>query len=73
MLILRKSLKKEHLHLLACPVCGSHFELKVNERLEALPSQLVCVSHGHTYPIRAPRFVGAENYAESFGFQWEKV
>ncbi len=67
-------MKKEHLHFLVCPVCGSHFELNVNEQLEALPSQLVCMSHGHVYPIRngIPRFVDAENYAESFGFQWKK-
>ncbi|MGB8980803.1 MAG: methyltransferase domain-containing protein, partial [Anaerolineales bacterium] len=67
-------MKKEHLYLLACPICGSRFEVNVTEQLEASCSRLVCVDNGHAYPISMgiPRFVDPENYAESFGFQWKE-
>ncbi|MBN2118085.1 MAG: methyltransferase domain-containing protein [Anaerolineales bacterium] len=67
-------MKKEHLHLLTCPTCGSRFELIANDQPGVLLHRLVCAGNGHTYPVRdgIPRFVDTGNYAESFGFQWKK-
>lgn len=67
-------MKKEHLNLLVCPICGSRFELNANDHLDVSLPVLDCAANGHTYPIRngIPRFVDPGNYAESFGFQWKK-
>jgi 2-polyprenyl-3-methyl-5-hydroxy-6-metoxy-1,4-benzoquinol methylase/uncharacterized protein YbaR (Trm112 family) len=63
-------LKKEHLNLLVCPACGSPLEGKE----DLSPSCLVCRAQGHVYPLRngIPRFVDPGNYADSFGFQWNR-
>lgn len=67
-------MKKEHLNVLVCPICGSRFDLNVNEQPGASRSHLICINNGHIYPISQgiPRFVDPGNYAESFGFQWKK-
>lgn len=67
-------MKKEHLNLLVCPLCGSCLELNLPDRLNPSASHLVCMTEGHLFPIRneIPRFVDTGNYAESFGFQWKK-
>lgn len=51
---------------LACPNCKGH--LKVGQNL------LVCASCALTFPLlrRIPRFVPTENYADSFGLQWNR-
>ncbi|MEO8481810.1 MAG: methyltransferase domain-containing protein [Acidobacteriota bacterium] len=51
---------------LACPRCGS--------ALSPNSDALVCGSCGTAFPIvdGIPRFVPARNYAESFGFQWNR-
>src|SRR5437868_9732386 len=51
--------------ILRCLHCGA--DLKVAK------GELVCVGCGHHYPIlqNVPRFVDAQEYAGSFGFQWK--
>jgi len=63
--------KKEHLNILVCPVCGSSLKM-MGDASVAVPSSLCCIANGHEYIVRngIPRFVNPENYAESFGFQW---
>jgi SAM-dependent methyltransferase len=64
------------LALLACPACGG--SLAPNATVENDGSieadALNCASCGSSYPIvrHIPRFVSADNYASSFGFQWNK-
>jgi SAM-dependent methyltransferase len=64
--------------LFACIACGSAL------RAEASPSaanngnivegQLTCTNCGKTFPIvrSMPRFVPSEEYAQSFGYQWNR-
>jgi len=64
------------LALLACPSCGG--SLTVSATAENGGSvetgTLICTSCASSYPIvrQIPRFVPADNYASSFGFQWNK-
>ncbi len=69
------AMKMEHLQYLACPSCRS--DLTVNKghpgpdgRLET--GELRCVRCLATYPVEKyiPRFVPRENYASSFGLEW---
>ena len=55
------------LGLLRCPGCARTLSEDAGERLN-------CLSCGAHFPIVAgvPRFVGAENYAANFGFQWNR-
>lgn len=58
-----------------CPSCCSGpFEVQLTEKYEdeVKEGQMVCTKCGATYRIAngLPRFVPEENYAESFGFQW---
>jgi SAM-dependent methyltransferase len=50
-----------------CPGCGSELESSAD-------AELICRSCSSRYPVRngIPRFVPAENYARSFGFQWNQ-
>src|SRR2546423_2848934 len=65
------------LSLLACPAC--RHDLALGEAPtrdlsgEVLSGALRCPT-GHTFPIHdgIPRFVPSENYARSFGFQWNR-
>ena len=63
------------LDILACPKC--HCTLfclptETDDDLEVISGSLKCESCESIYPIRAsiPRFVAEDNYAASFGFQW---
>lgn len=64
------------LEMLRCPVCAGRLALEdaraVGERIES--GGLTCASGAHRYPIRnfIPRFVAGSNYADNFGFQWNK-
>jgi SAM-dependent methyltransferase len=64
------------LEILRCPQCAGRFELRdaqaVDERIES--GALVCASFAHRYVISnyIPRFAGDSNYADNFGFQWNR-
>jgi len=67
----------EHLvSLLVCPYCQSGLVLFRQEQRNdrVLEGTLTCQPCAKEFPITGgvPRFVGAEGYAESFGFQWNK-
>jgi 2-polyprenyl-3-methyl-5-hydroxy-6-metoxy-1,4-benzoquinol methylase/uncharacterized protein YbaR (Trm112 family) len=66
-------MKRRLLEILVCPQCREPLALRdeKTEGAEIVSGTLVCPA-GDSYPIvRAiPRFVPAENYASSFGFQW---
>ena len=55
--------------LLACPRCHGPLE-----RTDQAPVELRCVACGTAYPIVGglPRFVSSDNYAASFGDQWNR-
>ena len=66
---------KRLLELLACPQCKSDLELVCDEDFfdEVCDSgSLSCKKCGIAYPISdgIPRFVERDNYASSFGYQW---
>jgi SAM-dependent methyltransferase len=72
-------MQRSTLDLLICPSCQG--TLRVQEVAEEdastgniVEGQLECFSCGKRYPIlrSLPRFVAAENYAASFGFQWHR-
>jgi ubiquinone/menaquinone biosynthesis C-methylase UbiE/uncharacterized protein YbaR (Trm112 family) len=63
------------LKILVCPSC--HLSLGVERRFssdegELLEGSLKCETCGKTYPVTngIPRFVEPDNYADSFGYQW---
>jgi len=69
-------MKMKLLDILCCPACRGDLELTATE-VEAETIQegrLVCGSCSNEYPIKGgiPRFVPAENYADNFGFQWNR-
>lgn len=60
---------------LACPSCGGTLALQGDDGAEVIESgSLRCGGCSRDYPIVAgiPRFVPAENYASSFGLQWNR-
>lgn len=67
-------MREAHLQFLRCPPCRSSLELVdatgPNGRVEQ--GTLRCTGCGASYPIIGfvPRFVPAENYADSFGLEW---
>lgn len=69
-------MKPELLKILCCPDCKG--DLSLSEARESAgeieQGQLVCGACARRYPIIdfVPRFVHAENYANNFGFQWNK-
>lgn len=69
-------MKADLLNLLACPACSGSLLLRetVESRGEIESGKLLCGSCAATYPILryVPRFVPSENYAGSFGFQWNR-
>ena len=62
--------------VLACPACGQSLSLRIDQEAqdEIESGSLGCGSCAATYPIVrfVPRFVPAENYSRSFGFQWNQ-
>lgn len=66
----------ELLELLRCPVSGEALRLEQAEESAGriVSGVLVAAGSGQRYPIRnfVPRFVGASNYADNFGMQWNK-
>ncbi|NPA38311.1 MAG: methyltransferase domain-containing protein [Candidatus Nanohaloarchaeota archaeon] len=70
-------MRENHLNYLVCPKCHGNFTLyseeKIKDRIKK--GKLKCNKCGATYPIInfIPRFVPEENYASSFGYQWNKM
>ena len=66
----------EHLKFIACPQCKADLQLRnarvAEGRIES--GQLDCHSCRSSYPITGhiPRFVPANNYANSFGLEWTR-
>lgn len=52
---------------LVCPICRSKLGTYSEQSTE-----VICILNGHSFAIvnGIPRFVSQDNYAESFGFQW---
>jgi SAM-dependent methyltransferase len=68
-------MNKKHLEILVCPDCDGEFILETpvfNKRGGIESGKLKCVGCSHEFPIirHIPRFVGPQNYADNFGFQW---
>lgn len=62
------------LDLLCCPKCSGELSCvpTVEEAGEIVEGRLECTGCGAIYPIEGtiPRFVERDNYADSFGYQW---
>ena len=71
-------MKERLLKVLACPQCKgeslSLHQIQTSRDDEILEGQIRCDGCRALYPISKgiPRFVPIENYAASFGFQWNK-
>lgn len=67
---------KELLALLACPDTGSALELEIHEETDGhvYSGALVSVLNGKRFAIEKfiPRLVPKSNYANNFGFQWNR-
>ena len=65
-------MKKKLLELLACPKCYDSLNVKTNDLDEIIEGELECRSCAVKYPITngIARFVEPDNYASSFGYQW---
>jgi 2-polyprenyl-3-methyl-5-hydroxy-6-metoxy-1,4-benzoquinol methylase/uncharacterized protein YbaR (Trm112 family) len=65
------------LDVLACPRCGGPLTCtpaETDSAGEVLEGRLDCANGGHQFPIEKsiPRFVPRDNYASSFGYQWNR-
>jgi len=65
------------LNVLACPYCATTLTCSATEIDnfgEVVSGTLTCASGGHQFPIdeSIPRFVARDNYASSFGYQWNR-
>jgi SAM-dependent methyltransferase len=65
------------LEVLACPRCGGALTCtatQTNSEGAVLAGSLDCASGTHQFPIEdaIPRFVPRDNYASSFGYQWNR-
>lgn len=62
------------LKILACPKCKSDLSLNQTETFdeEIVEGSLACATCEKNYPITngIPRFIEPDNYASSFGYQW---
>jgi len=68
---------KRLLDVLACPQCGGYLKLTKAETDnvgEVIFGKLECNQAAHDFPIEdaIPRFVPRDNYAASFGYQWNR-
>jgi SAM-dependent methyltransferase len=68
---------EEHLHLLRCPKCRGALAIGDVARREGsaiVDGSLVCGGCARSYPIRSriPTFVESPDYADSFGWQWNR-
>src|SRR5262245_4214378 len=69
-------MRADLISILACPDCGAELSVadSVESNGEIVSGYLVCGRGAHRFPIRdfIPRFVPEENYADNFGFQWNR-
>lgn len=69
-------MRSDLLPILACPSCGGDLALRAEQERDGdvETGLLDCAACAKSYPILGfiPRFVGAENYAKNFGFQWNR-
>lgn len=69
-------MKEQIVTYFCCPGCRGDLEAKANtsDGGEIKEGQLVCSNCGGAFPImnHIPRFVSSENYAASFGYEWNK-
>ncbi len=70
-------MKEEHTKYLACPSCGGDLDVTKVEKFEkdSIESGLLqCLSCKDAFDIirHVPRFVPMENYASSFGVEWNR-
>ncbi len=68
---------KRLLDVSACPQCGGNLKLtetETNNAGEVISGALECSEAAHSFPIQdaIPRFVPRDNYAASFGYQWNR-
>ena len=69
-------MKREMIQYLACPECRSDLQLAQEVVVEAngeiKEGEMRCPACQRVFPIKnyIPRFVASENYAESFGLEW---
>ena len=68
-------MKAELLRVLSCPTCKGKLQLAVAEELgdDIEAGNLTCGQCSEAFPIvrGVPRFISGDNYALSFGLQWE--
>jgi uncharacterized protein YbaR (Trm112 family)/2-polyprenyl-3-methyl-5-hydroxy-6-metoxy-1,4-benzoquinol methylase len=66
-------MQRRLLDILACPKCKNRLTLEGTDDL-VREGELVCKGCSAAYPITngIPRFVPVDNYASSFGYQWNK-
>jgi SAM-dependent methyltransferase len=69
-------MKRSALEFLVCPCCHHKLELEAHEEQgpEVVEGTLRSAGCGRAYPIvrAVPRFVDRQEYASSFGFQWNR-
>src|SRR6266498_2942336 len=71
-------MKERALKFLVCPSCQSELSLGPEKQIalmgEVRSGILICIGCHAEYPIRnyIPRFVSSENYAKSFGLEWNQ-
>ena len=69
-------MKRDLLSILRCPSCSDTLALcgETEHDGEVVSGTLVCDRSGHSFPIEnaVPRFVQSDNYAISFGLQWNR-
>lgn len=66
-------MKKRILEILVCPKCKGELDISTKiESDEIIEGQFTCQNCAAKYPITngIPRFVELDNYASSFGYQW---
>ena len=67
-------MKRSNIEYFRCPRCYSSFKMREPFHDDIEEGEIYCDSCNLTVPVRngIPRFVYQQNYADSFGFQWNK-
>ena len=70
-------MKEKFIDILCCPKTNTNLKLKnpvYSSQGEIESGQLISENNEHSYPIikGIPRFVDAEFYSKSFGYEWKK-